>query len=92
MTETGTCGKCASEIPVEAERCPERGYEPKTENKTGQTVLMIIGFILTATVIGAIIGVPLIYFSYKARKYAKTQTPTNTEPEDTVSLKKLIDA
>jgi hypothetical protein len=28
MSETGKCEKCASEISVEAERCPECGYEP----------------------------------------------------------------
>ncbi len=91
MAETGTCGKCVSEISVEADRCPECGYEPRTDNKLGQTILLIIGVILTLTVVGAIIGLPLIYFSLKARKYAETQKPTTTTPDDTVSVKELIE-
>lgn len=33
--ETGKCEKCASEIPVEAERCPECGYEPASQGILG---------------------------------------------------------
>lgn len=33
--ETGKCEKCASEIPVEADRCPECGYEPASHGILG---------------------------------------------------------
>jgi len=33
--ETGKCGKCASVISVEADRCPECGYEPASHGILG---------------------------------------------------------
>ena len=35
MTDTGTCEKCDSEISVEADRCPECGYEPASHGWIG---------------------------------------------------------
>lgn len=90
MTETGTCGKCASDIPIEATKCPECGYEPSTDSVIGRSIMMVIGLILTGTIIGAVIGVPLLYFGYKSHKYHKTLKPTNTDPEETISFKELI--
>lgn len=52
---------------------------------------MVIGLLLTGTIIGAVIGVPLLYLGYKSHKYHKDLTPTNTSPDDTVSFKQLIE-
>jgi hypothetical protein len=90
MSETGTCGKCASEISTEATKCPNCGYEAKTEASTGRSIMMIIGLLLTGTIIGAVIGIPLLYLGYKSIQYHKELTPTNTSPDDTVSFKELL--
>lgn len=52
MTETGRCNKCDSEISVNAERCPECGYEPGA----GSTLGTILGSI------GILIGGPIVAF------------------------------
>ena len=51
---------------------------------------MVIGLLLTGTIVGAIIGVPLLYFGYKSHKYHKCLTPTNTDPDDTASFWELV--
>jgi len=91
MSDTGECGKCTSEISAEATKCPECGYEPKSENSIGRSILMVIGFLLSATLIGAVIGIPLIYLGYKSHKYHQDLKPTNTDPDDTISFRELID-
>ena len=50
--DTGTCKQCVSEISIEADRCPECGYEP------GYGILGIIIILLSLLWIG-IIGVVL---------------------------------
>jgi len=52
---------------------------------------MVIGFLLSATLIGAVIGIPLIYLGYKSHKYHQDLKPTNTDPDDTISFRELID-
>ncbi|WP_141212212.1 hypothetical protein [Halorubrum ezzemoulense] len=50
MSETGTCEKCASEISLEADRCPECGHEPSSSGILAGLLSMLatIGFILLA--------------------------------------------
>ena len=45
MVSTGTCQKCRSDIPIEAIRCPECGYEPGT-----LTGMKIVAIALTAII------------------------------------------
>lgn len=51
--ETGECEKCMSEIPLEAERCPDCGYEPSDHGIVGGLLLglMVMASILLAGLI-----------------------------------------
>ena len=40
MTETGTCAKCRSDIPIDAVRCPACGYEPSSLSATDIVVVV----------------------------------------------------
>jgi hypothetical protein len=53
--------------------------------------MMVIGLLLTGTIIGAVVGIPLLYLGYKSHKYHQDLKLTNTDPEDTVSFRELID-
>ncbi|WP_418286380.1 hypothetical protein [Halorubrum sp. DTA46] len=48
MTEIGTCEKCASEISIEADRCPECGYEPASQ---GWISSILIGLSVGASIL-----------------------------------------
>jgi len=39
--ETGTCEKCDSEISLEADKCPECGYEPASQGIIGSLLLTL---------------------------------------------------
>lgn len=63
------CEQCGCEVNIEAIRCPECGYSPVDEGKIGRKLFMIGGAILTATLVGAIAGIPMIVLSmYVGRK------------------------
>ena len=48
MSETGTCEKCASEIALEADRCPECGYEPASQ---GWISSILVGLSVGASIL-----------------------------------------
>jgi len=81
MADTANCQKCQSEIPVEATRCPECGYEPSTEGARARWWGMFIGAILTMTGIGAIIGIPLFLMAYYGKKTVEGRKPTTHNPQ-----------
>jgi len=61
MSNTGRCSKCESEISIDAERCPECGYEPsKTGILNGIGMLIAIGILSLSgliTILGPILVV-----------------------------------
>lgn len=75
------CLKCNESISTEAMRCPECGYEPRNRGKWGRVIGVLVGFVLTMTGIGAIIGLPMLWYLYKAQQRAKERLPTVDEPE-----------
>lgn len=77
MAETAPCKKCTEEISTEAKRCPECGYEPSSHGRWWRQGGMLIGFILTITLVGAIVGIPLMILSWYGNKQADRWTPTN---------------
>lgn len=80
MSETAPCLKCRSEISVEAERCPECSYEPNAEGSRGRWWFKTIGALLTMTVIGAVIGIPMLMIAWLGDRGMKDRKPTTAEP------------
>lgn len=48
MVDTAKCEKCASEISVEADRCPECGYEP---SKSGLIFSILVGISVASSIL-----------------------------------------
>lgn len=63
--DTGTCRKCKSEIPLEADRCPECGYEPRIGilGGIGMWVSLMLGSTFAVIALSSLIviadGVPV---------------------------------
>jgi len=80
MSGKEQCKKCVEEISTDATKCPQCGYEPKTEGYYGRLTMMLVGFALTATIIGALLGLPLLYLGYKSQKKHEDMKPTTESP------------
>ena len=63
MPEKGACGECGELISLEASKCPECDHSPKNTQMGLSIAIGAIGGFLTITVIGAIIGIPLVLIS-----------------------------
>lgn len=61
-SETGRCAKCDSEISVNAERCPECGYEPDSGSILGGLAALILIPIAGFGILMLII-IPILLFS-----------------------------
>lgn len=59
--ETGKCEKCASEISVEADRCPECGYEPSTSGWI-RSIGVGVSFVASILLVGLIAIIWLTVF------------------------------
>ena len=57
VAEKAKCQECRVRIPVDATTCPECTYSPKD---TLVIFLVSIGVVFTLTILGAIIGIPMI--------------------------------
>ena len=69
------CRRCQTAIPVDARRCPQCGYEPASEGSAGRTVLLVLGALLTLSVVGAVLGIPLMAYAFYARRKAQARRP-----------------
>jgi len=67
-TDTAPCVECHRHIPTGAVRCPECGYSPIDKGSTGRTLFKIVGASLCATVVGAVLGVPMILLAQYIEK------------------------
>lgn len=68
------CRECREEVAPEASRCPHCNYEATRDGYWTAVVVQIIGLLLTVTVIGAIVGLPLQWWSYKQMQAARNAT------------------
>lgn len=75
-----TCLKCQNEIGEGAVVCPECGYEPRSEGKVLRQLFYVIGGILTATLVGAVIGIPMIGLAYYSGKQVEGRKPSTHSP------------
>lgn len=76
-TETQPCLKCTTDIATAASRCPECGYEPYEIGLTSRKARIVLNIVLCLTVIGAIIGLPGLYYVWRVETKAKDRKPTN---------------
>lgn len=62
-----TCRKCNGDVSPDASRCKHCGYDTSSHSKW-RWVWGIPGLILTMSIIGAPIGLPMLWNAYKHRK------------------------
>jgi hypothetical protein len=77
---TAACQKCASTISTEATRCPECGYEPSAQGARARWWLIFLGALLTMTVVGAVIGIPMIVLGWLGNRATAGRKPTTHAP------------
>lgn len=58
--ETGLCVNCGDEVPITAVECTTCGYRIPDGGVVTDLLYLLIGNLLTITVIGAIVGLPLM--------------------------------
>lgn len=59
--ELGPCENCNGEVPVSAVQCTHCGYHIPEGSRVTDLLHLIAGNLLTITVIGAIVGLPLMW-------------------------------
>jgi hypothetical protein len=80
MTEAeGPCQKCDSPISTDAARCPACGYEPGAEIRKQARWRWGIGALCCLTIIGGIIGIPLVISGFLHHRKAKSATPVHSD-------------
>jgi len=69
------CEQCREEIDEMAEVCPHCGHEGGQARTTLAALLIIVGLLLTATMIGSIVGIPMVYIGYRIGKKGNNISP-----------------
>lgn len=75
--ETDRCERCDEQIPTTAQKCPKCGNHPAKSAKWSGVAIMVAGVILSLTVVGAVIGIPLFIVGLAVRYGAGTLKPTD---------------
>jgi len=71
METTAPCERCGRSVSTDAITCPECGYSPLDSG-------LIIGVILTGTLVGAPLGLPMIAAAKYIEKSKRERGPTGT--------------
>lgn len=68
MPETSaTCKRCGQEVQADARRCSNCGYDVNSHSKW-RWIWGLPGAVLTVSIIGSPIGLPMLWKAYKHRK------------------------
>jgi len=78
--DTAPCRACGTNISTVVVRCPQCGYEPKNRHATGRLLFVLFGALLTLTVVGAIVGIPMVLFGALSTYAASKWRPSNKNP------------
>lgn len=70
------CEECRAEIDPEASTCPHCGHEGAEASKAPAVFGFLIGGVLTMTVLGAIVGLPIIWWSLRKYRAAEDVSPS----------------
>lgn len=73
------CEQCRESIDEAVTTCPYCGHEGAQISGIVGVVLLLLGGLLTMTVIGAIVGLPMMYFGYRAVKRGGQASPAVEE-------------
>jgi len=74
QSDTGLCEKCDSEVSTNAERCPNCGYAPQAKGRTVRKLFFVFGMLLTLSVIGAPVGIPMLLLYWFADRQVSGKT------------------
>lgn len=76
--DTGPCRRCGESVARAATYCPHCGASVR-EWRLVPIFLMIVGFCLTASIIGAIVGIPMQLLALRLFREAREGTVVTTE-------------
>lgn len=68
--EAVSCGNCEEDIKRGTLRCPHCGYSARSNMRKRGILVILIGIAASATVYGAVAGVPFILWGFKRMKKA----------------------
>ena len=77
------CERCGEVIDPTETACPECGNYPYKSAKWSGVAMMLAGLILSITVVGAIVGVPLFVVGLLVRLGASSLSPTEYDFKST---------
>jgi hypothetical protein len=69
------CEDCREEIDREASTCPHCGHDGTTPSGMFRIVAIIVGGLLTMTLIGAIIGLPMMWWGWRGIRKQGARSP-----------------
>lgn len=81
------CAECRAPIDPAATVCPHCGYDPAGKIRREAAARILVGTILCLTIIGGVIGLPLLYSGVKHNRRAEGVVPATegTDREHTVT-------
>lgn len=77
VPDEAPCDRCETPIDPQSSHCPECGNYPFKSAKWTGVILMLVGLVLSITVVGAIVGVPLFVVGLAVRLGGATLSPTD---------------
>lgn len=76
----GRCKNCQTEIDDNANECAYCGYDPRANGQVARALFVFVGALLTMTIVGAVIGIPMIAVAVYGHNKSKGLKPTTHDP------------